>query len=119
MEHEGVETQTCQQHTSKTVQQEQTAMKIKVLEFFTCCNSVFVLSSTYSFKNFCCWFLKGIFVLFSNEDDGKESNIVLQFKPFSTQLKPTREKFVWSNHIFPFWWEEDLKQNKTKKGELE
>lgn len=79
---------------------------------------IFVLSSTYSFKNFCCWFLKGIFVLFSDEDDGKESNIVLQFKPFSTQLKPTREKFSLVKPHFSILVGGgfETKQNKKKKN---
>lgn len=114
-----METEICQQQTSKTVQQEQTAMKMEATwNFLHAAIQIFVLSCTYSFNNYCCWFLKGIFLLFSNEDDGKESNILLQTNPFSTEFKPNGEKFVWSNHIFPFWWDKDLKQNKTKKGEL-
>lgn len=78
---------------------------------------IVVLSSTYSFYIFCCWFLKGIVLLFSNEDnEDKESNTLLQFKQFSTQFKSTGEKFVLSNHIFPsggkkIW-------NKTKRTQM-
>lgn len=55
-------------------------------------------------------FEKAFFVfLLSNEEDGKESNIL-----FSTQPKPTREKklgvlkpYVSNPQFCPFWWEKD------------